>query len=56
MVMLGLPTAAPNGAPAPEHADDIDPCRTDQRIESCQMFRVCPEFQRWVSVVTSLVL
>ena len=32
VVMLGLPTAAPNGAPAPEHADDIDPWQTDQHF------------------------
>ena len=43
MVMLGLPTAAPIGAPAPDDADDIDPWRTDQHFVS--LFRVCPEFQ-----------
>jgi len=30
--MLGLTTAAPDGAAAPEHAGDIDPWRTEKHF------------------------
>ena len=30
--MLGLTTAAPDGAAVPEHAGDIDPWRMDKRF------------------------
>jgi hypothetical protein len=54
--MLGLTTAAPDGAAATEHAGDIDPWRTDKHLYLIcvvNFSRFFPDFRCWFYVMTS---